>query len=441
MKIPFQFYRILVGLAVFSYQVSSGQDIKQLKAELNVVEDEKLKVGVLNELAWTYQSSYPDTALLYARKALFLAKNNGWWNELGTSHSRIGSSFYYLGLYDSAIHHHSKSLELRKGYASIELQGNAALNLGISLTLNEEYDEAIKALKSSLDAFTSIKNEHKGIYVKLKLTDLYLESYSLIQAQKAIEEIDTILQSMAAYDGSFQADIAYAKARLFQQRMDFEQALRWSQKSLMLYEVNENNRIPIAKAMMLHGNIHYAMHAFDSCRYYYIKGLYFADGHANNLINFKLHANLMQLWLIEGVLDSARNQLIRADSLAELLPESSQQALFNKYKGDYYLAIGDIEKAALLYEKSLMFPKRTSTIKRMESYFNLYSTYSRLGKHDKSADALWHYGQLRDSLESLNEQIRVYEDQVREKKHENELLLKENERRAAHEKLKDTQLI
>lgn len=440
MKTTYQFCQMLIAFIVLPFQYLHGQDIDVLKAELKIVEDDELKVKALNELAWFYQSSHPDTALLYAREAVFLAKANGLWSELGTSYNRIGNSFYGQGFYDSACYYHAKSLELRRQYASQEYQANSALNLGMCFIILESYDQAIAVLNSALSDFNSLKDQGEAIYVKLQLAAVYLEKYDLIQARMIVEDVDSAVLSFEVKDRSILAKNAEVKARLFKMQISYSEALQWSEKSLSLYRV-VGDRISVLRALMLNGSIHSVMGSFDSCRAYYAEAMLLACGQPNTSFRFKLHANLMQLWLIENNQDSAEFHLLRADSLADLQTDSSQKALLNKLKGDYYLAIGKPGEAVFFFEKSLKLWEGTSAIKRLEAYFNLYGVYAVLGKHDRSKDALWRYEQLSDSLESVAEQARAYENQVKEKNHENELLLKENERSAAHEKLKDAQLI
>jgi len=112
--------------------------VDSLHSKLAALTDDTLRVNLLNELAWEYRYSSPDTALQYGSKALMLARSLGY--KLGEAEAlyQTGNIHRYQGRYVQAIEVYTEGIRisenvgdkraLAKGYDMIggmlRIQGN-----------------------------------------------------------------------------------------------------------------------------------------------------------------------------------------------------------------------------------------------------------------------------------------------------------------------------
>ena len=78
----------------FGSSRSQHQEIDSLFTLLKQSQEDTTKVIILNRLAFRYYQTVPDTALLYARKAMSLAEKLDYQRGIGSSHNSLGFIAY-----------------------------------------------------------------------------------------------------------------------------------------------------------------------------------------------------------------------------------------------------------------------------------------------------------------------------------------------------------
>jgi class 3 adenylate cyclase len=131
-------FLLLLSSTSHLYARLAGQTrADSLIKELSLQKDDTNKVNLLDELAWEYAPTVPDTGLLYAQQALALATKLAWNNGIANANSAIGKNYAVLSAYDQAQVFVLRALKLyehmgdKKGMAKTTNQmGNIHSNQG-----------------------------------------------------------------------------------------------------------------------------------------------------------------------------------------------------------------------------------------------------------------------------------------------------------------------
>lgn len=106
---------------------------------------DSIQVRALNELSWIYKNISVDSATLYARKALALAKLTGKRKLVAEALNSLGSAKQASGEYDSALSYLNQSIQTRVYQGDSSGISNVLNNIGIIYDEKGDYDKALKA--------------------------------------------------------------------------------------------------------------------------------------------------------------------------------------------------------------------------------------------------------------------------------------------------------
>src|SRR6478609_5788975 len=95
----------LIGAVGFSQQ----RQVDSLNLLMATASDSG-KIKILNELSWIYKNSSVDSAILYARRSLKLAKQGGNNRLIASAFNSLGSALQASGNYDSALFYLNESV-------------------------------------------------------------------------------------------------------------------------------------------------------------------------------------------------------------------------------------------------------------------------------------------------------------------------------------------
>src|SRR5258706_2563823 len=133
-------YRAVLVL-FFSISIGYAQNsaIDSLKKQLAIVPDEK-KIDVYQAIIIKLWLNHPDSAMVYAKKAVEFSSNS----DLRTKAIAIrltGGVFYYQALYDSSIRCNYRALRLSEQAKDSTLIANCINNLGLDFYRLGHYSE------------------------------------------------------------------------------------------------------------------------------------------------------------------------------------------------------------------------------------------------------------------------------------------------------------
>ncbi|MCD4665426.1 MAG: tetratricopeptide repeat protein [Bacteroidales bacterium] len=180
---------LLILVVIISFQVFCQNKVKidSLNNELINTNEDSIKVNILSELFWAYQRSNPDTALIFAEKALEISQANSFKENIAESTRQIGILKKVQGDYHEALNLfvESKNYYLQTNdtsgtYTCLIDIGDVYYRQNNFLPAIEYYYEALEFVLLSEDKETLGRIYHKlgGIYYQQKQYNKALEYHT-----------------------------------------------------------------------------------------------------------------------------------------------------------------------------------------------------------------------------------------------------------------------
>ncbi|ALJ06086.1 hypothetical protein APS56_13510 [Pseudalgibacter alginicilyticus] len=154
-------------------------------------------ISTLNKISWEFKNSQVDSALYYAKQALYVAKHIRSEKGIASAYNTLASSFEAASKLDSAETYHQKSLEIKNKIQDTIGTADSYTNLGIIEDLKGNYDLALK-------------NYFKALII--------YEKHS-----KDFEKVPTVLVNIG---------IVYKKQK------EYQKVLEYYEKALKIYKQN-----------------------------------------------------------------------------------------------------------------------------------------------------------------------------------------------------------
>jgi len=357
--------------------------IDSLRALLSSVEG-KAKFDLLNDLAWEYRSAYPDSTILYAKKA------------------------YALGL----------ELKLSVGLAEpLNFIGVAYNNKGDRLKSYEYYDQALKLSTQQNDSLQkAFSNNNFGrLFFEQGILSRAYDYF--IQAQAIFEDINNPTGLAYTYQ---------SLARLYKSQRDNIKA--------------ENNYLKANRIRIAIGNTNDITSAFIQTGRFYqdnnqhekaLLFLHLADSTASsiqdeiNLAEIKTH--IAKSYLHQGLLQEAQSMC--AEGLKVILQKNNVRMQPPAYltMGQIKLASNDLSQAKQYFNMALAISSKTKDLtSKMDAHYFLWKLSERLKNKTAGLQNLNQYLILKDSIKDLDLARQVerlqFEIEIERKERENELL-------------------
>ncbi|MFY0625365.1 MAG: tetratricopeptide repeat protein [Reichenbachiella sp.] len=300
-------------------------------------------------------------------------------------HSYIGFCYRELGLFDKALPHYLKSLEMADQMKDSVEYAIQAYNLG---TVFFKLGELSKA------------------------TDMLNKAYQIDLARK-----DT---SALGFDLSLMTDLKVRSG-------DLKQALIYSKESLQWLRKEGSNANSLAMRLKKIGAVFHKKGMLDSASYYFSQA-------EQELIRVKDSIRLATLWINQAQVEIDKKNYSKGVSLALEAKfwhiqsgYSSQVSAANLVVTRALIASGQFEEAEKVLNENLRVTSELTLLDDMrETYFLQSELYDELGHYRLSKNALVKFQQLNDSILSIEEKERIKHLELTFKfdkiEHENEVL-------------------
>ena len=109
-----------------------------------------LEIRNLNSKAWGIITSYPDSAISLASRALELSETLNWPPGIEESHARIGVGCRLMGRYDQALSHLSQSLSIREKMGNPCYSAQSVQSIATVYRLKGDYKRALEHYQEGL---------------------------------------------------------------------------------------------------------------------------------------------------------------------------------------------------------------------------------------------------------------------------------------------------
>jgi tetratricopeptide (TPR) repeat protein len=158
--IPKYLLIIFILATVFNISAQDIRSIDSLINEIKVAEKDTCMVKLYLELGTQYESSLPESAFVFYKKALTISEQIESKKFIAKSFMKIGSSYLDQGNYDIAVEYFLKSLE-----NSEELNDNLGIskslnNIGIVYWYQQNYDKTIEYFTKSLKISEELEDKN-----------------------------------------------------------------------------------------------------------------------------------------------------------------------------------------------------------------------------------------------------------------------------------------
>jgi signal transduction histidine kinase len=232
----------------------------------------RIRVQVLNELAWEYRYNRLDTSFMYATQAHLLADKLG--DNLGAARAlrTIGLFYESSGKYDIALDYQFRALELFEAVG--DRTGIASTNniTGEIYRAQGKYKQALTYYRRALEIHTATGDKERIATILTNICAVYLGEPYLVH-----ENLDAVLDTLR-YTESLYLQIDnptiywtwFNMSEAYQQKGDFANALRYSFKAKDDAERGGYTRYAIA-ALHNIGMSYSSLQQYDSALYYTLR--------------------------------------------------------------------------------------------------------------------------------------------------------------------------
>jgi tetratricopeptide (TPR) repeat protein len=392
-----------------------------------------------------YVFSQPDSGFYYAQILYDMSKSLGNKEYMAGALNIQGISSYLKSEYDKAIESYSKSLEIFEEIESVRGMASALGNLGLMAEKKGDFDKAIEYYTKSNRYFTEI-NYLQGVAGTLNNMGLIYR----VQGETA-KELENFKRSLKIKEEiGDKKGIANSVNNIGQtlgNQGKYAEAINYYNRSLKIYE-DINDLRGVASCLDNIGTIYKTQQEFDKALEYYTKSLAINESEKNKNGKAISFNNIGLVYEVKKEFEKAIEYHTKSLKLAEEMGKKTSTALTLGNLGTSYFKQGNIGKALEFYNQSLSIRKEmgdklgTSVILtnigvvyEVNGNFNkaitycsealliaheinlpvpirdaaksLARSYSETGKSKQALEMFELYIQLRDSLQSEENQKEV----------------------------------
>ena len=241
MKLTAACFLMLTALPL-SGQPKQGQALlDSLLRELPRMQSDTMAVRLLDNISFQYCRIDPDEGLVYAEKALSLAKRLGWKPGEAFAYNDYGNNYLNKAAYPQALDHFFKALQVGEELGDQLHIGYASLNIGTVYFRQDIYDKALDYYFKSLKAAREAADLDLEVIVDGNIGNIYYaqgkypEALSYLQKALRISEGRNDRKGMI-HQWSNLANVYAAQA-------NYRESLRYSLKALNLAKKEGDRQI------------------------------------------------------------------------------------------------------------------------------------------------------------------------------------------------------
>lgn len=339
---------ILILSLILSSLVGQSQPIQSLENSKASKTEEAAKYL---DISWDFLYQDSDSMYIYASKALAIGLKFELIKIEARAHAQLAVLFDFQSNSDSAIHHHTKAINIFESHDSLKgFLPNAYFNFADSYTAFDNFDQAILWLKKSLAVSQSLNRKKDYAFVYHDLAHMY----------DNLGEKDSVIPY-------------YRKA---------QQYLKFTDSQILKRAFNLNFGTQLLKRNML-----------DSAKIYYdrFKSSVNEAGDSTHItlmhlarFNHKYHLKLSEFTKSKSYLEECFSHAKKTKSPTEVL------ATYGDFK-KYFIAVAQYDSALFYYEQEVKLLDSVESIEaenrvaEIETKFRTVQKERRIGKLENEA--------------------------------------------------------
>jgi signal transduction histidine kinase len=213
--------------------LAQRQKIDSLK-NLLATNTDSARIRVLNDLSWHYKNIDIDTAMIYAREAVSMARKGGYKNLMAESYNSLGSAKQAADEYDSALSLLQVSIQLKSEIGDSTSIAGVLNNIGIIYDEKGDYDKALGSYFKGLRIAERTGKETMQAYILSNIGVVYKKQK---QYDKVLTYYSTALELYKKLNSPFGISVTSGNiGSVLIQTFQYEKSITYSQIAKKGYE-------------------------------------------------------------------------------------------------------------------------------------------------------------------------------------------------------------
>lgn len=215
-----------------------------------------------------------EKAIEYHEKALLLAEERGYKNDIAKCYNNLGAVYSALGLYEKSIEYDNRAFQLYKAAEDTEGEMTCLINLGAKFKYLGQYEESVECLEKGLEISRAIGNKEGEATSYNNLSSVYI---ALGQYEKSMELLKKALDS--ANETKQQAAICANIGEVAISQLKYNDAIMYLERALEMMKdcgLEDKKRVSVLSQI----GVSYAFAAvdtpganFEKARYYFLEAI------------------------------------------------------------------------------------------------------------------------------------------------------------------------
>ncbi|MDX2285455.1 MAG: tetratricopeptide repeat protein [Bacteroidia bacterium] len=355
------------------------------------------KLGIMHYLRGDYEQ-----ALACFQQNLALSDSLGMRQEAAGMLLNIGSIRLYQSKYDEALDYFVRSLTRFEEMGDIARQATVLGNIGIVHNDRGDYAQALAYYRRSLALHDSADNPLGMAQTLGNMGLIYNYQGDYRQALDHYQRSIGLFQSM---DNQMGIAINLGNiGMIYYAQKDYVRALDYHQRSLAINEKLENKR-GIAATLNNIGDVYFDQKDLTQALSYYQRSLDIHQSLNDQSSVAKLQQNLGNVYRAQGLGEKALANYLSSLAIHESLKDQQGIADVATSLGEFYHEAGNYARASYYGEKALPRAREAGAVQEIANAARLlYKSYKSSGQDRNALPMLELYHQMRDSLNSEENQ-------------------------------------
>lgn len=231
---------------------------------------DSVKVNAYLTISGNIINSSPDSAFLFAQKAMKIAKKNKDIKSQIQAENMFGNCYQRQGKYDMALKAYNRCMKLAEQINDLRGLSQVTNNIGIVYTNKGEYDKALEIYQESMEYERKRKNRNGEAEALNNIGVIHYYMGNMDQTIKYFEEA-VVIEEELGNDHLLKKGYNNLGA-LLDYTKDFDEALKYYQKALAISEkLHDKQEISIALNNI--AGIYQSKGKYDQAKEFYLRSL------------------------------------------------------------------------------------------------------------------------------------------------------------------------
>lgn len=400
----------------------------------------KEKIEKLNSFADGFLKTSPDRSIVYANRAIVLAKKHGLKNQEAFANALLGDAYYYIGNFDGAIANYRESLKIYDQHADSIKIADMLSNIGLAHFNLSGLDTALHFYYKALHIYRNNNDKNREAVLLMNIGNLFLTRMDYINAIEHYQSSLSIHESLG--NNEFTPHLSHNIGLVYMDWGYNGKALEYLEKAIALCR-DKGDKIGEATAAsnialinISEGNLDLAIGNLELAR-----GIYEKHGKKTGLST--VYNTLGSAYSEKKEHEKAHGHFLKSLRLAKTLDWKEGIVINDLDLGKLFFETNEPDSSLQYYKKGLALANRLKMQEHtIKGHLGISDVYYALNNASKAYLHFKKYSTLKDSVFTMKTHGQISEIQTKyetaKKEKENELLMHEKALKEAELKKEKT---